>query len=150
MSAAPSLPPLALERTPGRVIVGARVVACDWCSLDGVPYTRMVKGSEHASDDTIHLCDGCAGELELALERRRRMTRRPRSKPAPAPAWAVGFVVRVLVGRDIARELPIAAIDDARHEPIRVGRWWYRRSELQAATDVPPPALRGLRRKRRA
>lgn len=145
-----SLPPLALERSPGRVLVGARVVACDWCSLDGVPYTRVVKGSEHASDDTIHLCDGCAGELELALERRRRMTRRPRTKPAPAEAWTVGFVVRVLAGRDIARELPIDAIDHARFEPFKVGRWWYRRSSLQAASEVPPPALRGLRRKRRA
>jgi hypothetical protein len=58
------------------VIVRGRVVACDWCSLDGVPYTRIVPGSVHRSDDTVNLCDRCAALLAVAIKRRQRRKRK--------------------------------------------------------------------------
>lgn len=82
MSAAPSLPPLALERSPSRVIVGGRLVACDWCSLDGRPFVRVVEGSMYPATDSINLCDECAAELAAGIKRalRRRRSKKERTR----------------------------------------------------------------------
>ena len=141
-AAVKKLPPPPLAPANAHVIHGARVVECDWCTCDGVPYTRIVNGSAHASTDTIHLCDACASLLERAIKRRRRARRLGRV----VEPWTKGFYVRVLCGRDIARELPIAEVDVSRDEPLRVGALWYKRSELQPVDEPPPPALRKLRR----
>lgn len=142
MSAATKLAPPPLAAANARVISGARVVDCDWCSCPGVPYTRIVEGSAHASTDTAHFCDACARLLELTIQRRRRALR----FGATVEAWTKGFFVRVLVGKDIARELPIAAVDISREDPFLVGRVWYRRSDLQPATDLPSETIRKVRR----
>lgn len=80
MSAAPLFPLDSAGEHAPRVIVGRREVACDWCSCDATPYTRIVPGSVHRSEDTIHLCDECAGELAAAVKRKLRMGRERRRR----------------------------------------------------------------------
>lgn len=142
MSAASKLPPIPMADANARVIVGARTVECDWCTCDAAPYTRIVENSAHASEDTIHLCDACARLLVLAVKRRRRALRLGRV----IEPWTKGFYVRVLVGKDIARELAIRCVDISREDPFLVSGVWYRRADLQPATDAPPEALRRIRR----
>lgn len=55
-------------------------VTCDWCSVDGSRFVRIVPTSWGTSEDYIDLCDPCAIRLRDAITRKLTASRKFKDK----------------------------------------------------------------------